>query len=41
LLEAMRAPGGGGGGAAFERVAVVPDYAGVRRFVTAWRTHAR
>ena len=36
LLEAMRAPGSSS--PAFERVAVVPDYAGVRRFVTAWRT---
>jgi hypothetical protein len=42
LLEAMRAPDGGGGDcgvAVFERVAVVSDYASVRRFVTAWRTH--
>ena len=34
-LEAMRAPTGAG--AAFERVAVAQDLAGVRRFVTAWR----
>jgi len=37
-LEAMRAPGGGG--AAFERVAVAEDLAGVKRFVTAWRAGA-
>ena len=39
MLEAMRAPGTDE--ALFERVAVMADYAGVRRFVTAWRTHAR
>jgi hypothetical protein len=47
LLEAMRVPGSsrdgtsGDDSAVFERVAVVSDYSGVRRFVTAWRTHTR
>jgi hypothetical protein len=40
MLDGMRAESGSGG-ALFERVAVGADYAGVRRFVTAWRTHAR
>ena len=37
LLAAMQDPLPGGSGAAFERIEVSADYAGVRRFVTAWR----
>ncbi len=41
MAALLRAARGAGGAAAFERVAVVPDYAGVQRFVTAWRTDER